>query len=352
MSMPGILKAFAGRLLGSEIRPTRLRTILKIVRNSKRAAGDYLYDATRYFRYSSTFVYRTRANLAAKITATYHSVERGLALPDPRPGFGASNMAYLIAAIDEYVRKYGIDESLTAAAGALEAYAAFNELHNVPEYPSREEIKRLLGRLRPVRVENHGGTCEISRDSIRRATDPVTSDFFFTRHSIRQFSDEEVTVADIDAAIAIAQRAPAVCNRQECGVYVIHDKQLILKMLDIQGTRGFNERVNKLLVITHRLTAFYGSWERNQCWIDGGLFAMTLLLGLHAQGLGTCCLNWAKSAPTDLAMRTLLKMPDEEVIIMLMAVGHLPASLKVAYSARRPLAAARRHIYDESDLCR
>jgi nitroreductase len=348
-SLLGTLKA---GVLGSEIRPTPLRTVLKIVRSSKRAAGDYLYDAVRYFRFSSTFFYSTRDNLAARITATYHAVERGLALPDPQPGFGARNIGYLIAAIDEYIRRYGMDESLGSSAGALEAYAAFNESHNLTDYPHRNAIERLLGRLQPIRTENAGGTLELSRESICKATASVTPDFFFTRHSIRQFSDENVSPAAIDAAIAIAQTAPAVCNRQECRVYVIHDKKLILDALDIQGSRGFNDRVNKLLVITHRLTAFYGPWERNQCWIDGGLFAMSLVLGLHAQGLGTCCLNWSKSAPADRAMRTLLKIPEPEVIIMLMAVGHIPPTLKVARSARPPLATACRHIYDASNLDR
>lgn len=350
MPLLATVKRATESLLGSVITPTPLRIVLKIVKNSKRAAGDYLYDAIRYFRYSSTFFYRTRENLGARITAMYHSVERGLALPDPRPGFGAQNIAYLITAIDDYIRKYGMHESLARAAGALEAYAAFNESRNLPDYPNRKEIERLLSRLRPIRTANDGGTLEITREAIRAATDPVTPDFFFTRHSIRQFTDEEVSAEAIDAAIAIAQRAPAVCNRQECRVHVIHDKKLILSALEIQGTLGFNDQVNKLLVITHRLTAFYGTWERNQCWIDGGLFAMSLVLGLHSQGLGTCCLNWSKSAPTDRAMRALLKIPDPEVIIMLMAVGHLPPALKVARSTRLPLTAARRHIYDETDL--
>ena len=90
--------------------------------------------------------------------------------------------------------------------------------------------------------------------------------------------------------------------------------------------------------------------ERNQCWIDGGLFAMSLVLGLHAQGLGTCFLNWSKSSPRDRAMRALLKLPPEEVIIVLVAVGHLPDTLEVARSARPPLDSVRRHVFAESEV--
>jgi len=349
--LPAIVKAAASRYLGSEIRPTRLRTVLKALKGSPRALGDYLYDSLRYFRYSSTFHYRSRENLASRITAICHNVERGLALPDPRPGFGASNIAYLLEAIDTYIDRYGIDSSLNPSAGALAAYLRFNEEKGLPDCPSRSEIERLLTRLQPIRAEEGGGgTIELTRDAISRATATVTADFFLRRYSIRQFSDVEVSAADIDAAIAVAQKAPAVCNRQECRVYAVHDKGLIQKMLAIQGTRGFNHQINKLLVVTNRLTAFYGPEERNQCWIDGGLFAMCLVLGLHARGLGTCCLNWSKSAPPDRAMRKLLKIPLPEVIIMLVAVGHLPDRLAVARSSRRPLETARRHILHEAEL--
>jgi nitroreductase len=350
MSLPAIVQAAASWCLGSVIQPTRLRTVLKVIRNSPRAVADYLYDSWRYFRYSSTFYYPTRDNRLSRITAMYHSVERGLALPEPQAGFGAQNIAYLLEAIDEYIRLFGIDSTLTPAAGALDAYLTFHQSNNI-DPPNRAAIDHALRRLQPIRCkETDGGTVEVSRDSICRATANVTTDFFLTRHSIRQFSDVEVGTAAIDAAIAIAQKAPAVCNRQECRVYVVHDKKLMSRMLALQESRGFNQQINKLLVVTNRLTAFYGMGERNQCWIDGGLFAMSLVLGLHAQGLGTCCLNWSKSAPRDRVMRKLLKLPPSEVIIMLVAVGHLPANLAVARSVRQPLASARVDIFDESEI--
>jgi hypothetical protein len=108
--------------------------------------------------------------------------------------------------------------------------------------------------------------------------------------------------------------------------------------------KGFAEQIDKLLVITNKLTGFWDSGERNQCWIDGGMFSMSLILGLHAKGLGTCCLNWSKTAVVDRVMRKLLGLPDSEVIIMLLAVGHIPDSLNVAYSSRKSVSESRRNI--------
>lgn len=348
--LPTLVQSVVSRYLGSVIRPTLLRIFLKVIRNLPEAVLDYLYDFSRYFRYSSTFYYGSRNNRLSRITAMYHSVERGLALPEVIPGFGAQNIAYLVEAIEEYIRIFDVDNTLSPAAGALDAYLRYNQDKGV-DPPNRVAIERVLYKLRQIRIEERdGGTIELSRSSIHNASSNVTADFFLKRYSIRQYTDEEVSTADIDAAIVIAQKSPAVCNRQECRVYVVHDKKLMSKMLAIQGSRGFNHQINKLLVVTNQLTAFYGMNERNQCWIDGGMFAMSLILGLHAQGLGTCCLNWSKSALQDREMRKLLRLPPPEVIITLVAVGHLPAKLLVARSVRQPLASAHRHIFDESDL--
>jgi nitroreductase len=345
-----VTKATVIRCLGTELRPTRLRIILKMVKNSRCYIGDYLYDLLRFARHSSTFRYATRESLASKIMATCHAVERGLALPDPRPGFGEKNIAYLLEAIDEYIRRFGIDSSLCPSTGALIAYLKFNESQGIPDCVNRAKIERSLQRLAPVWSEKDGGTIEVTSEAIRRSIAGVSADFFFTRHSIRQFTNDEVSAAEIETAVAIAQKAPAVCNRQECSVYVVHDKLLMRDMLAIQGSRGFNHQINKLLVVTNRLTAFSGTGERNQCWIDGGLFAMSLVLGLHAQGIGTCCLNWSKSASEDRAMRRLLKIRTTEVIIMLVAVGKIPPKFTVTRSFRNSLASACKHIVHRSDM--
>jgi len=349
-SVRSLARKAASKYLGTVIRPTPLRTALKTLRNSPEALSDYLYDSTRYFRYSSTFYYPSRENRLSRITAMYHSVERGLALPEPRPGFGEENMSLLMEAIREYARRFGPDESLGPAIGSLEAYLQFHVRIGV-EPPNRDKIQRLVDEMTPIRrVERGGGTIEITRQSIQDATAGVGPEFFLKRHSIRQYSDEEVSAEDIDAAIAIAQKTPAVCNRQECQVRVVHDRALMDKMLEIQESKGFNHQINKLLIVTNTLTAFYGMNERNQCWIDGGLFAMSLVYGLHSRGLGTCFLNWSKSSPRDKAMRKLLKLPPQEVIIVLISVGHLPQTLDVARSARPPLDTVRRHIYSESEV--
>lgn len=71
-----------------------------------------------------------------------------------------------------------------------------------------------------------------------------------------------------------------------------------------------------------------------QPWTDGGMFAMSFVLGLHAQGLGSVCLNWSKLPAVDRTFRSRFTIEDDELIVMLVAFGHLPEQYGVAVSPR------------------
>jgi nitroreductase len=74
--------------------------------------------------------------------------------------------------------------------------------------------------------------------------------------------------------------------------------------------------------------------ERNQPWIETGMFAMSLIYALHAMGLGTCCLNWSVEPEKDEALKRDLDLPESFAIGMMIAVGALPDEILVAESRR------------------
>ncbi|WP_245521639.1 nitroreductase family protein [Rhizobium leguminosarum] len=67
------------------------------------------------------------------------------------------------------------------------------------------------------------------------------------------------------------------------------------------------------------------------------MFAMTLALGLHAEGLGACMLNWSAAREQDIKMRTCVGIPDNEIIITLIGFGHMRDEFRVPVSARKPI---------------
>lgn len=329
LALARVLPASAVRRLAGTHR--RLRASLQLAANA-------LYDIRRYLAWSS--MARTelsRQQLAALVTLNYHRIEKGLALAEPRPGFGADAVRTLIGHLDEYIRRFGIDETAESGIDTLAAYRDFNLGHGL----SFAEVNEAIGRWsdpRPAGMAPVGGTFATSRAAVAAAAPADPEAFFLNRHSVRQFTDEEVSIDTVARAVRMAQRTPSVCNRQSWKVYAFTDPAQQQRILSFQnGNRGFGDKASKILVVTADMQHFTSVGERYQGWIDGGLFAMSIVYALHSLGLGSCMLNWSVRKETDRAMRQAAGIPDSEAVIMMIAVGHLPERFTVAHSQRKPL---------------
>jgi nitroreductase len=102
----------------------------------------------------------------------------------------------------------------------------------------------------------------------------------------------------------------------------------------VQGGFGGYALPPKLLLVTCDLTAFLFTEERNQPFIDGGLFMMTLLLGLEQVGLGACSLNTAMGFERETKIRKQLEIPENEIFISFIAVGHFDPAVLTPQSKR------------------
>lgn len=303
----------------------------------------YLYDASRYVRYSSTLSKDfSSQNLRAKITATYHNIEKGLSLPSPRPGFGATAIKQLLDLLDLYIPRYGADHIVQTSLGVLDAYLTFNSRLGVDAHsiPHQQRIATALSRHGNTAssVERTFGTIEVDRARVLQATESVSLDFFESRSSVRQFDDKDIDIRDVEFAVRAAQKAPSVCNRQYGKIYVHNREGEIERILKIQGgANGFAAGIKGLAIITTGLSNYWEAGERTQAWTDGGMFAMNFVLGLHTKGIGSVCLNWSKPPEKDKEMHKAANIPEDEAIIMLVGFGHLKERYEVASSPRVPI---------------
>ena len=299
---------------------------------------NYLYDMERYARNSVTGeLPEDFDNLLARITAHYHVLEKGLTLKETRLGFGKEMLLSLINHLDLYV-KLGFPKDNEQFLSAIQVIKAYIRHHDEISFNTdfvKNEIEPFLSFAE--NVSSGGGTIEVNRDTIHEETKIDFEHLAFSRYSVRNFSDEPVDITTIKHAIKIAQKSPSVCNRQASRVYILQTEEAKAKALSVQnGNRGFGHLANKLLIITSNQKYFYGISERNQAYIDGGIFGMSLVYALHSLGLGTCTLNWSVDSQRDKQLRNEIPINDEEVIIFMVAVGHLPPTLKVANSQKRP----------------
>jgi len=319
--------------------PNRLsRLMSRLGADQRRLLANVLYDWRRYARHSFVFGARRRGHRAAMIHILAHSLEHGMSVPAPRTGFGAEKAASLLAKVESYVRDFGADASARSAMRALDAWVAFHRNAGLDMASFAQRLDRLDGECAFRKGAEVGGVEKTTVAEIRQATDFDYRRFVRARHSVRQYAPRPVDPQTIREAVADARQCPSVCNRQTCRVYALTKPEEIADVLSHQsGNAGFGHEVAVLFIIVSDMEQLNLIGERYQGWIDGGIFAMSLALSLHARGLGACCLNWSVSADVDRRMRRLVGIPDNELVITMMSAGHLKDNFVVPVSQRRPV---------------
>ena len=302
------------------------------------AYSHFAYDKKKYIEFSGTYSFDKKEKLLAVIIAHYHVLEKGLSMVERRTGFGQDVAINLIKLLRRYdLGGYGCNcRQYLVAVGVLEKYKQFHDdmdfFLNIPE-----DDLRWLSTVRPDCPVDVGDKI-ISKAEIFETTSASFDRFVKSRYSVRNFSGHPVHLDDLYDAIRIAQKSPSACNRQSSKVYMVSNKEMLGKVMQLQtGNRGFGHLADKVLVVTSDLQAFHGINERNQAYIDGGIFSMSVLYALHFKQSAACALNWAVLKEQDVLLHSLLGIPECEEIIMLIAVGHFPDEFRVACSPRKIL---------------
>ena len=321
----------------------KAKNFLRPFKNNARIGLDlckvFSYDAFRFIRHSGVFSKKSKASsLGALITKQYHRIEKGLALPAPRPGFGESGIKELCVLINKAIAKGVCKNEVTLAVDALVGYRDFNLSHGIQP---QQWLTMAVDAATRAGLPHTG-------NPVKSATEHSGDmmNMLLSRASVRDFSSAPVPEGVLQNAIRAAQHAPCVCNRQSGRIYLLRDKEIKDTALSYQnGNRGFGNTASAVAIITVDQAEMLEAAERYQHWIDGGMFAQNFLLGVHVQGYGTCPLNWSASVAKDRGIRKALGfIPQSETIIMLVAVGALKDEYKIARSERRPLSEIARFI--------
>lgn len=302
-------------------------------------------DLRRYGRHSCTGFSRTRLKLGqtqGRMIATCHVLEKGLSMPEPRPRFGEAMVKSLHELMHAYASSGGScrDPHFQSALEVLQGYAQRHaELGvNVDDILIPAIRKDMETWQTGCNIE-HLGILHFTRDSFFSASDSIFPEFNASRHSCRHFDPSLPVERDrIECAVRMALRSPSACNRQPVRVYAITDKPAVDRCMALHnGSRGFGHLIPALLIVTARMDVFTGPGERNESYIDGGLFSMSLMLALHQQRLGCVPLNWSVVPRQDRKLKSLATIPDGENVIMLLAIGHPVERFSIPQSARRGL---------------
>lgn len=290
------------------------------------------------FRMSAVKENQYRATLLeAHIIRLCHSIEKGLSIEAPRLGFGVAKINELFKMAGEYRGlNTGCDFCLNILRDALKEYFVFHDEKGFDseDYRATKTLyKEFFGDVSNS-DEKYGGTQSLCLNDLDYNINEIEK-LFYTRHSVREFSGEDVDIELVKKAVHLAQTAPSACNRQAVRVYAIKPDKYIKDMnTNLEGIGGFAEDVSYFLLITGKVSA-YSDQEVNQFAVSASIFAGYLSLALHAYKIGACIVQrgirytkqWEEFAKAN-------GIPGDEQIVCMIGIGCLKDTTTVPISKR------------------
>lgn len=270
------------------------------------------------------------------LTLSYHIVEKGLTMPEPRPGFGKAVVLDLGNSIKQY-HSLGLPLNVLEFSQSVSVLKEYKEFHASIKFKLADEINQLLDY-----VENTFPTVSgvrqihIKSDEYFKEINASFDKFCMSRYSTRNYTKEPIPLEVLDSCIELAQKSPSFCNRQPTRVHIVKSVEKKNGILALQnGNRGFGNLAETLLVITSLISTTKDIHERNENHLNGGMFCMTLLNALHFHKIGACSLNWSVSEDKDRKLRGILNIPENEVVLLVISCGYVPEDIAIAASPRK-----------------
>lgn len=295
------------------------------------------FDDERYKKYAYNLNKEySFNNLRSKITFHYHSIEKGLSNSNFRLGFGKNALTQLFFSLDKYLKyEYPTDDSRFQQA--LSVVNSYISIHKREEFKIEWVEKEFEKYEQYLLKENFpiGGATSFKKDDINDYSEYNFKELAMKRHSIRDFGESIVDERDIIEAIQISTKSPSVCNRQSVFVHQVRNKDHINKILEIQGgLRGYGKNLQEVLIVTASKEYMNGAHERNQTYIDGGIFLMSLVYALTYKNIASCILNANFTVEKEQKLRDEFEISYAEDVIAFVGIGSYPVEGKIANSPR------------------
>lgn len=296
----------------------------------------YIFEARRFAKLNTNNRYRNNKNKhRAILLRMSHGLEKAFSLPNMREKFGVNAAKALLAEIKAYYELYGLESEVLEGLKILKNYFHYHLDTNDSEISSlNTEFKELIYELN-IELADLGGDCFKQISVVTDFNEKQFDEFFMARYSVRKYKDEIIPIDTIKHCGYIAGKTPSACNRQPWNLRVLQSRSQINKALSIQnGNRGFSDEISNLVIVTGKISCF-SSKERNQVYIDCGMYSMSFILALHSRGISSCALNMSYQSGDELNIAKELSFEQDEVPIMMIAIGKAADDAILANSTRK-----------------
>lgn len=290
----------------------------------------------RYVSNANCDYYETQSRFIYVLTSNYHVIEKCLAMPDFEPGHAIARVEIVVGDLFKY-RELGFDISHPQYIAAMQAVREYDHVHQKLGYKLPQTLQYEINKLLEETCIPLHEQPRTTPDNFYAHLNENFASFARSRHSVRTYSHKNISDETVKAVVDLARTTPTACNRQPNKTYVVGNPDLIKQIATLQGGgRGFVESANKLFVVTTAVEPF-GYNEYFEAYKSGGMYVMNLLYALHAYQIGACPLMWNGEKKRDKQLRSLLSVPDNEEIIMLVSAGYPADEFSYVTSVRNPI---------------
>ncbi len=269
-----------------------------------------------------------------------HRIEKGLLMRPRKEIFGKNYIKETIDCYEKIILSHheNLNDQVKWFHDVLDMY--FNVV-GYDEVIDREK-QRFLNLQNTYKTDTENRKKHIPYNRLLKEKNLVSLDSFFAlskqRRSVRWFTEEKVPRKLIDKCIEVASQSPSACNRQPFTFYIIDDKNILNKVVDLPlGTTGYAHNIPVFIVVVGNLNAYFDERDRHLIYIDASLASMSFMLALETTGLSSCPINWPDIEKREMKLQKVLNLNNYQRPIMCMAVGYPDPKGLVASSEKKSL---------------
>ena len=295
----------------------------------------YLFD--KYFYHANNIELEDNLNkLGYYLIMHTHSLEKGLSHFELRP-FGYENIKSIIQKINSELKyeNHSNHFSFINGINSLREYKKVYEAHNWKDKPEYNEVSEFLKNYENI-PEQKTGAYILTKEELKNDYNIDYKKFIKSRHSTRNYKNQELKIEDIKEAVEMAKYSPSACNRQYIKLHYYPTGKMKQNVINYSVGKGglYLEGVNTF-IITFDVNGLLGVGERNQGYFNAGLFATNLVNAFHSLGIGTCFIQFSNSVNEEEKLKQLNDIPSYERIAVILYAGYYDDKSIFAVSPRK-----------------
>jgi nitroreductase len=142
-------------------------------------------------------------------------------------------------------------------------------------------------------------------------------DLMYTRRSVREYTDEEVTDEQVETMLKAAMAAPSAQDLQPWHFVVIRKRKVLDKLAEVHKYAYMLEQASLAIVVCGDQEISERHWVEDTC-----MATQNLLLAATALGLGGVWISLYPKKKHQKYVRQILDIPEQVGVLCIVAVGH------------------------------